>query len=132
MKKYTREDIDRIAKNNFLTVGALKKFLADHPDLLDDSPVLVQRIEDKYFEYHDWGVYLKKGEHYWNQVNLNKEMNEEIFRRKNGYEPEYEMENPEDYMLDPEEPEFMDQYIPIWCPVQFNDEKGILFLDIHY
>lgn len=32
-----------------LTLGQLKKFLAEHPDLPDSVPITYQRIEDSYF-----------------------------------------------------------------------------------
>ena len=35
---------------NYLTIGKLKKFLEEHPELPDDALVLTQRVEDKYYE----------------------------------------------------------------------------------
>ena len=42
-----------------LTVGRLKEILNKHP-LPDDAVVVIQRIEDRYFEKHGWKVYVKK------------------------------------------------------------------------
>ena len=28
--------------------------------------------------------------------------------------------------------ESMDQYTPAWCPVKYNDEDDVLFIDLHY
>lgn len=42
-----------------LTVGELRRFLSDRK-LPDDAPVVVQRIEDVYYENHGWWVYPKE------------------------------------------------------------------------
>lgn len=41
-----------------LNVGDLKKFIEQN-NLPDDAKVLVQRVEDFYYEQNNWGVYLK-------------------------------------------------------------------------
>lgn len=41
--------------DHFLTVGGLKKFLNKH-NLPDTAKVVVQRVEDVYYEKHNWGV----------------------------------------------------------------------------
>lgn len=46
---------------DWLTVGRLKAFLEKH-NLPDDAKVVTQRIEDTYFEDHDWGVLEKDTE----------------------------------------------------------------------
>ena len=53
------EDLSRY--EDYLTVGRLKKFLENNPDLPDDALVLTQRVEDKYYEENGWGVVLKEG-----------------------------------------------------------------------
>lgn len=113
-----------------LTVGSLKKFLADNPDLSDDAPVLVERIEDLYFEKNGWSVYLKEGEHYHNCKSMNENMRDEIERRARGETPQYGMEDPSKYIKEPTE-EDMNQYIPTWCCVKYKDEDA-LFIDLHY
>lgn len=52
----TLEELHQSVKNGavVLSVGKLRKFLAEHPELSDDSPVLYQRIEDACFEKHGW------------------------------------------------------------------------------
>ena len=56
------EDLSRY--KDCLTIGRLKKFLEQHPELPDDSLVLTQRVEDRYYENNGWGVVLKEGHHY--------------------------------------------------------------------
>jgi len=118
-------------KGHRLTVGQLKSFLNNNPDLTDDAPVLVERIKDFYFEKNGWGVYLKEGEHYNSILNFNEEMRQEIKRRENGLEPEYDkIENPHNFIKKPTE-EDMVQYVPTWCCVKYPNEN-ILFIDLHY
>lgn len=41
------------------SLGALRKFLAEHPEAPDNTPVMVQRIEDQYFtKKGGWPVVL--------------------------------------------------------------------------
>jgi hypothetical protein len=47
------EDLSRYRESGHLTVGKLKEAIANMPD---DGLVLVQRIEDMYFEENNWGV----------------------------------------------------------------------------
>jgi hypothetical protein len=100
IKEISKEEI----KNryiDFLTVGDLKKFLQKHK-LKDSAKVLIQRVEDVYFEKHNWGVYLKEGEHTF------KDVHGEIVK------------------------ESLEQYHPAWSCVKYNDENDILFIDLHY
>ena len=46
----------------YLTIGKLRKFLQEHPELPDYALVLTQRVEDVYYEQHGWGVVLKEGD----------------------------------------------------------------------
>jgi len=114
-----------------LTIGQLKKFLQEHPDLKDDAPVLVERVEDFYFDKNNWGVYLKEGEHYHNILKLNEKMRQEIKRREQGLNPDYhKIKEPSSFIQEPTE-EDMTQYIPTWCCVKYADEN-ILFINLHY
>ena len=45
--------------SDYLTVGRLKEFLNEH-NLPDDAKVVVERVEDSYYEKGGWGVYLKE------------------------------------------------------------------------
>jgi hypothetical protein len=151
MDKIKKEDLYRYTNNGFLTVGQLKKFIEEN-NLPDDAPVVVQRIEDSYYEGRDisgmsgcpdtedgiyppgsrsegWGVYLKEGDSYYSAKTINIRMEEEIARRKNGESGM--IEDPEKYIQELND-ELKDQYHPIWSPVLYMDDKDILFLDLHY
>ncbi len=50
---------------HYLTVGELKKYLADYPD---DALVVVQRVEDVYYEERGWET-LKQPDHLYPEYN---------------------------------------------------------------
>lgn len=152
----TREELsDRY--HHGLTVGRLKEILYK-TTLPADAKVLIQRIEDRYYNGNDisgfrgcsytedgiyppgsksegWGVFLKEGESYHNAMSMNKKMREEIARRERGEEPEYpQMEDPSQFIT-PEDDETLnelkEQYHPAWCVVGYKDEEH-LFINLHY
>jgi len=100
LKEITKEQLTN-GYDQYLTVGGLKEFLNKH-NLPVSAKVVVQRIEDVYYEKHNWGVYLKEGEH--------------TFKDDNGNIVKSSME----------------QYHPAWCCVKYNDEDNMLFIDLHY
>ena len=130
MEKLTKEQI--LKRECGLTIGELKKFLEENKDLPDDSPILVERVEDKYFSNNGWGVYLKEGDFYNQTKNFNENMLKEIELRKKGEESEYEsIEDPNKYITELTD-DLKVQYFPTWCCVRYNDEDNILFIDCHY
>jgi len=100
IKEITKEELIN-QYQDYLTVGDLKNFLNKH-NLPDNAKVVVQRVEDIYYEKHNWGVYLKEGEHTLKdeQGNIIKES--------------------------------LEQYHPAWCCVKYNNEDDVLFIDLHY
>jgi len=99
-KEITKQELEEGYKH-FLTVGNLKKFLSEH-NFPDDAKVVVQRVEDFYYEENNFGVYLKEGEHTFRDSKGN------IVR------------------------ESLEQYTPAWCCVKYRDEDNVLFIDMHY
>lgn len=88
---------------DYLTVGDIKKFIEKY-NLPDHSKVLVQRVEDVYYENHHWGVYLKDGD---NTITI---------KDDDGNDIKYNQE----------------QYHPAWCCTRYNDDADILFIDMYY
>lgn len=124
-------DKDDIKKySHHLTVGRLKEFLDEH-NLPDDAIVMVQRIEDRYFENNNWSVYLKEGEEYHNAIKWNKDIDSKKYHNKNDYP---NMKHPEKLkkFSKKELEEMKDQYFHLFCPVYYKDDKDILFLNAHY
>lgn len=101
LNEITKEELIN-GYEHFMTVGELKEFLYKH-NIEDNAKVLIQRIEDKYFEKGQWGVYLKEGEH--------------TVKDKDGNVVK----------------ESLEQYHPAWCCVRYEDEgNSMLFIDLHY
>jgi hypothetical protein len=98
--KITKDELINSYEHN-LTVGRLKHFL-NHYNLPDHAKVVVQRVEDVYFEKHHWGVYLKEGE--------------------------YTTKDEDGNTIE----ESLEQYHPAWCCVKYKDDDDILFIDLHY
>lgn len=99
-KEITKEELVN-NYDHYLTVGRLKEFLNKH-NLPNNAKVVVQRVEDTYYENHNWGVYFKEGEHTF------KDENGEVIKQS------------------------LEQYHPAWCCVKYKDEENILFIDLHY
>lgn len=114
----------------YLTIGKLRKFLEEHPELPDDSLVLTQRVEDVYYEKHGWGVVLKEGDHYHMVKTHNIRMEEEMRRRKNGEHPKYDLDDPSQHIQELTD-DLKDQYHPVFCCMKYKDDDN-LYLDLHY
>lgn len=54
-----RKILDPAEYKHNMTVGDLRKVIEGLPD---DGKVMVQRVEDMYFEQHNWAVYEKQQE----------------------------------------------------------------------
>jgi hypothetical protein len=154
MNKIKKEDLFRYTKNGFLTVGQLKKFIEQH-NIPDNAPIIVERIQDKYYEGVDisgmsgctdtengifpegsksegWGVYLKAGNSYNHIKTINIRMEEEIVRRRNGEPGKFpKVENPKEHIVNLGD-DLMNQYHPVWGPVFYKDDPDVLFLNLHY
>lgn len=112
-KIISKEELNNRYKHH-LTMGGLRKFIEENKNLSDDVKVVAERVEDVYFENHNWGVLLKKGLMYFQMERMNEKMRAEIERREKGEEPEYTVENPKDFIAELNE-DLMEQYIPPWA-----------------
>jgi hypothetical protein len=121
---------DLSSYKDYLTVGKLRKYLEQHPELPDDANVLIQRVEDKYYEKNGWGVVLKEGYHYQMNKTHNIRMEEEIRRRKNGEHPKYETEDPSKHIVELDDA-MKEQYHPAFSCLKYKDDDN-LYIDLHY
>jgi len=99
MKRNSKKELN--SYEHYLTVGGLKEFCDKHK-LPDSAKVVIQRVEDVYYEEYGWGVYLKECEH--------------TVKDSDGIIVKSSLE----------------QYHPAWCCVNYEGEKNILFIDLHY
>jgi hypothetical protein len=127
LKEITKKDMEEYAF--CLTVGRLKEFLAENA-FPDDAIVVVQRVEDVYYEKHRWGVYLKEGDETQRVQQHNEDIKSGKYLNKEKY-PGVTKEN-----LKPFSPrqiqETMNQYHPAWSCVKYKDDDNVLFIDLHY
>lgn len=100
VREITKEELKN-KYHHYLKVGDLKEFLHKY-NLPNDANIVVQRVEDIYYEKHNWGVFLKEGDN--------------TFKDENG-----------NFIK-----ESMDQYHPAWCCVKYIDEDDVLFINLHY
>lgn len=112
---------------DYCTVGDLLKFIQDNNIPLD-SKILIQRIEDSYFE-KGWHTMRKGGEHYHNALQWNKDIDDGKYLDKKQYQ---KMKEENLKKITPEDLErFKEEYYITWCPVKYNDDNN-LYLDAHY
>lgn len=109
MNTFTKERLLQQGKDrNCLTVGEIKRFLAKY-DMPDDAPVLIQRVEDKYYEGVDIsGMSSVSGM-------LPKDSRSDRWK----VYPKTQFTGPT-------------QYHPAWGCVYYKEDKEILFIDLHY
>ena len=149
MNKYTKEELIE-ARFQGLTMGDLAEFVYKNPQIPRDAKVLVERIEDVYFEGVDisgmrsskgilpkgskaegWKVLPVKGENYYNTKNFNEVMIQEVEDRKNGKESQYpKIDNPNDYIIELSD-DCKEQFFPAWCISKEND-NSIVYIFNHY
>jgi len=77
----TKEDL--LNKTNLsLTMKQLREFVNKNTDIKDDAPVLIERVEDSYFEgvefngveFEGWDVLKVEGVQYHSQLYMNNKM----------------------------------------------------------
>lgn len=154
MRKLSKEELLSYRKSHFLTVKRLKEFLEEHKDISDDAIVVVERVEDAYYEGIDvsgftgqledgsfgvlpegskateWGVYLKPGEAHWHAMKQNEKIDSGEYLNKDQYpdiKPEHLIKTTEEELE-----KLKTQYHPVFCCVKRTDDLDILFLDLHY
>lgn len=127
MEIFSKEEL--VKSDLRLTVGDLKRFINEN-NLSDDAIVVIQRVEDRYYEKCGWKVYLKEG-YYSKHM---REWNEDIESGK--YLDKDEFSDLDEEILKPYNEEqiknSMEQYSPAWCCVNYKEDKEILFIDLHY
>ncbi len=113
-----------------LTVGELKTIL-NKCNLPDDAPVLVERVEDVYFQVHGgWGVYLRESTLTWLVKQRNKDIQNGKFSIKD-MKKQYPLIQAEDLRPATEEniKDTMEQYHPAQSCMA---EDNLLFIKMHY
>ena len=131
MKELTKEEVCKI--DHQISFGDLKKFILNNPDIDEKTPVLIERIEDKYFEKRGWAFYLNDGFHYDTMVEFNNSMDEEQDRIDQGLEKEYPgIPDPIVGKYEEEDlKEFKEQFYTGNC-ISLNKTKDLVLIYSHY
>ena len=132
----TKEDL--LNKKLHFTMKDLRRFVKENDFLTDDSPILVERVTDSYFQEREWNgnviggwdVLKVEGYHYHSSLEWNEKMQEEIERRERGEEPEYEMENPSEFIFGEEKLEEMKEQFYIGEGI--TTDKEVIYIYSHY
>ena len=132
----TKEDL--LNKKLHFTMESLRRFVKENEELSDDVPVVIERVTDNYFEGRElngvqiggWDVLKVEGYHYHSSLEWNNKMQKEIERRERGEEPEYDMENPSEFIFGEEKLEEMKEQFYIGEGI--TTDKEIIYIYSHY
>ena len=118
VKKISKEEL--LKYKDHLTVGKLKDFIKKN-ELKNDSIVVIERVQDVYYEEHSWDVYPKDGEITMDILRINEQI-------KSGELKHESLKIASEDEIN----ESMVQYHPAWSCARYKDDKDILFIDLHY
>jgi hypothetical protein len=120
-------------KNDYViyyTVGDLLDFIKKHK-LSRNSKILVERVEDVYYNKYGWKTVKKEGNAYWDRKSLINKAKSGVFNDKSTY-PNMTEEHINNIIKSEEIlDETKNEYHPVWCPVKYKDDDN-LYLDLHY
>ncbi len=111
-----------------VNVGMLLDFISEHK-IPRESKILIQRIEDVYFEKHGWTTIKKESENWHSAKMWNEEIESGKYLDKTKY-PDMNSETLKKY-TDIELESFKDEYIVVFSPVKYKNDNN-LYLDAHY
>ena len=132
----TKEEL--LNKKLHFTMESLRRFVRENDDLSDNTPVVIERVTDNYFEGRElngvqiggWDVLKVEGYHYHSSLEWNKKMQAEIERRERGEEPEYGMDNPSEFIFAEKQLEEMKEQFYIGEGI--TTDKEIIYVYSHY
>ena len=132
----TKEEV--LSKKLHFTMKSLRRFVKENKDLRDDTPVVIERVTDNYFQKRDfnnneisgWDVLKVEGYHYHSSLAWNRKMQEEIERRERGEEPEYGMDNPSEFIFAEKQLEEMKEQFYIGEGI--TTDKEVIYIYSHY
>ena len=132
----TKEDL--LNKKLHFTMESLRRFVKENKDLRGDTPVVIERVTDNYFQKRDfnnneisgWDVLKVEGYHYHSSLAWNEKIQAEIQRRERGEEPEYDMENPSEFIFGEEKLEEMKEQFYIGEGI--TTDKEVIYIYSHY
>lgn len=127
------EEYVKIFQNSHgLKMSDLRDFVNKNPQIPGDTMVVVERVEDRYFENQGWYVYNHPGWFYNTYLSFNNSMDEENERRKKGEKPEFgEIEYPLENKFTEDDLEgSKEQFFRAWNISNLNNK--IVLIHNHY
>lgn len=146
--------LEEISKGHILRVGDLKRIIEKY-DMPDDAPVLIERVEDVYFDGRDvsghhgvledgttgplpegtrrdkWPVLLMESDISMHMREHNQKVDSGYYLDKKNYKvppPRHDQHNSEEEIN-----EFKDQFSPAHCATVIPDKpKEALYIRLHY
>ena len=117
---------------------SLRRFVKENENLSDDSPILIERVTNNYFEGRElngvqiggWDVLKVEGYHYHSSLEWNEKMKAEVERRERGEESEYDMENPSEFIFAEKQLEEMKEQFYIGEGI--TTDKEVIYIYSHY
>ena len=118
----TLEELNTRTEVHHLTVKELKEAIKDKAD---DAVILVERIEDRYYQKHGWRPVYVKGEQYHSFEEFNKKLDD-----KKGYP---HMTKSGFKKVDLDDKLLLDQFTPAWCACGGGDaDPKNVYIHLHY
>lgn len=116
----------------YYTVGDLMEFIYKN-NIPRDGKILVQRVEDMYYQENHWSTVKRGGEGYHYALEHNKKIDSGEYLDKEQYPKIQENDEFLKKYTEEELHNCKDQYSPVWCPVFYSKEDpNNLYLDLHY
>lgn len=121
-------EYDTIDAHSYFTVGDLVNFIKDN-NINQNGKILVQRIEDVYYEEHNWSTLKVKGEIYYQALQWNKDIDSGKYSNKEQY-PHFDMEKHGSKYSEEFLNSLKEEYSVSNQPI--NYDKNHLYIALHY
>lgn len=118
MKKLTKDELLEYRDSGYLTWGELKEWALKN-NIPDEAIVVVERVEDFYYDKNNWSVYCKENSLCSNLRRINGDIAAGAIELKQPFTEE-------------QVNDARSEYHPVWSPVYYSEDPNILFLDLHY
>lgn len=115
--------------HDYLTVGGMKKVFEEQ-QLSDDAKILIERVQDFYYENNHWSVFRHGGYWYYSSLRMNEKIDSGEFADKSRYP---KIDDPEKFRTSEKDlHEMQSQYHPAFCCFKSEEHPEFLLINLHY